>query len=250
MFYIGKILAAFVFPPGLFVLIAALATLFILLGHRKTAAIIAGILALIIYACSTTALANLLVFPLENSFPPIADKGDAKEIVVLGGGYNDRSPETGMGGSLAPAAEKRAIYGLELSRLYNLPLIYSGGIGFDVRSEGSEAEAAQRLWLSLGVEKNRITIENESLDTKGNASGVAVLSKGEALILVTSAFHMPRAMLSFERAGLRAIAAPTDYRAKRSALTWADFLPDTSKLEVTRLALHEYIGLLYYHLTL
>ena len=89
-----------------------------------------------------------------------------------------------------------------------------------------------------------------SIDTKTNASNIATLGIAEPFILVTSAYHMPRAMLSFAKTEMQALAAPTDYRAKRSTFSWADFLPDASDLEISRIALHEYIGLLYYRLTL
>jgi uncharacterized SAM-binding protein YcdF (DUF218 family) len=250
MFYIGKILAALVLPPGIFILIAVLAALLAWKGKRKASVLVSGILALLIYFSSTSLLANALISPLENRYPPVSAKAGARAIVVLGGGYIDSSPEYGMKGSLAPAAEKRAVYGLELARRYDLPLIFTGGVGYDVRGEGSESDAAESLWLDLGVDKSRIKLERESLDTKGNASGVAAMTNGEPVLLVTSAFHMPRAVLSFERAGLKVIPAPTEYRAKRSSLTWADLLPDTAKMEMTRLALHEYIGLLYYSVTL
>jgi uncharacterized SAM-binding protein YcdF (DUF218 family) len=250
MFYIGKILSALILPPGIFILIAVLAALLAWRGKRKASAIISGILALLIYCCSTSLIANALIAPLEDRYPPIYGKAGAKAIVVLGGGYIDQSPEYGMKGSLAPAAEKRAIFGLELARRYDLPLVFTGGVGYDVRGEGSEADAAESLWLALGVDKSRVKLESESLDTKGNAFGVAAMTNGEPILLVTSAFHMPRAVLSFRRAGVEVVPAPTEYRAKRSRLTWADFLPDTAKMEMTRLALHEYIGLLYYSVTL
>ena len=82
-----------------------------------------------------------------------------------------------------------------------------------------------------------------------NASGVAELAKGKRGILVTSAFHMPRSMLSFQKMGMEVVAAPTDYRAKRSALTWADWLPSVSAMETSAAALHEYVGLPFYRIS-
>jgi uncharacterized SAM-binding protein YcdF (DUF218 family) len=165
-----------------------------------------------------------------------------------GGGYNDRSSEYGGEPSLSPEAEQRAIYGLELSRRFNLPLVYSGGIGFDLHTTASEAEAAGHLWRRLGVPIERITLEKTSVDTKTNASNVAELMKGKKIVLVTSAYHMPRAILSFKKARMNVIPAPTCYRAKRSAITWADFLPNAGALETSFAALHEYGGIVYYNL--
>lgn len=246
MFLLGKILGALAFPPGLFLSLALLAILLLVLKRRKAAFAVAAFDLLALYFLSTAAVASLLVAPLENKYPPIADAQGAHAIVVLGGGYNDVSPEYDGQPALSPAAEKRAIYGLELSRRYNLPLVYSGGMSFAVTTKGTEAEAAGRLWQSLGVPKARITLEKDSLDTKMNASGVAGLVQGKRVILVTSAFHMPRSMLAFRKAGVDAVPAPTEYRAKRSPLTWADYLPSVSAMETSYAALHEYVGLPYY----
>jgi len=250
MFILGKILAAIFFPPGLIILFVFFLIFCVHTGKKRAALIIAYALALFSYLLSTCVFSSLLVLPLENEYKPLADAQLADAVVVLGGGYNDNSPEYGNIGSLSPVAEKRAMYGLELARKYDVPLMFSGGKGYDSLVKGSEASAAERLWLSLGFDKRRITIETESLDTKGNATGIEAIVRGRNVLLVTSAFHMPRAMLSFEKVGIHAVPAPTDYRAKRSAFTWADFLPDASWLDVSRSALHEYLGILYYRLTL
>jgi len=248
MFILGKILAVLVFPPGLFIVLALVAFVLLIFKKRKTAFGVVVLDVILLYLLSINAFASLLVAPLENKYPPISGAGGAQAIVVLGGGYDDRSPEYGGEAALAPVAEKRAVYGLELARRFDLPLVYSGGTSFAVTTKGSEAEAAGRLWQSLGVPKQRIVLEKESLDTRMNASGVAALIKGKRVVLVTSAFHMPRAMLAFQKAGMDAVPAPTDYLAKRSPLTWADYLPGVSALETSFAALHEYVGLPYYRL--
>jgi uncharacterized SAM-binding protein YcdF (DUF218 family) len=250
MFLLGKILGVLAFPPGLFLSLALLAVLLLVLKRRKTAILVAALDFLALYFLSTTAVASLLIAPLENKYPPLADASGAQVVIVLGGGYNDVSPEYEGQPALAPESEKRAIYGLELSRRYKLPLIYSGGASFANTTKGSQAEAAERLWQSLGVPSSSIALETASFDTKTNASGVAALTKGKRGILVTSAFHMPRSMLSFQRMGMDVVAAPTDYKAKRSSLTWADYLPNVSAMETSAAALHEYVGLPVYRLSL
>lgn len=250
MFIVGKILAALLFPPGIFILLALASGILAWRGMKKTAVALAAFLSLFAYFSSTCACSNFLIRCLEDRYPPLSAAAGASLVVVLGGGYNEASPEYGSQGSLMPVAEKRAVYGLELARAYDLPLLYSGGKGFDATTDGAESEAARRLWLALGFDAKRLAIETASLDTKGNAAGVAAMVKGRRVLLVTSAMHMPRSILAFQKAGLSAIPAPTDYRAKRSPPAWTDFLPDSSRLEATRFALHEYVGLLYYRLTL
>jgi uncharacterized SAM-binding protein YcdF (DUF218 family) len=246
LFITGKILASLVLPPGLFIVLIVAALVLMRFGKRKAATLVLVVNAALCYLLSTTVVASILVAPLENAYPPVSGAADAAAIVVLGGGYNNRSPEYGGEPSLSPEAEKRAIYGFELLRRFNLPLVYSGGAGFALHMTTSEAEVAGRLWLSLGVQIERMTLEKASVDTKTNASNVAALLRGKKIILVTSAYHMPRAILSFKKAGMIVIPAPTYYRAKRSAITWADFLPNAGALETSFAALHEYVGVVYY----
>jgi uncharacterized SAM-binding protein YcdF (DUF218 family) len=250
MFFLGKILAAIVLPPGLFIALALISSLLAAKGRKKAAMILALISAVALYALSTTVFSNLLVHPLEDKYPPLSGRPVARAIVVLGGGYLESSPEYGGEGALSADSEKRAVYGLELSKALGLSLIYSGGGAYDSDSGGSGAAAAGRLWRSLGTASDRILLETESRDTKDNARGVAKLAGTGPYILVTSAMHMPRSILAFEKAGVQVTAAPTDYRGKRSSTTWSDFLPDAFALEQSRFALHEYLGLLYYSLTL
>jgi uncharacterized SAM-binding protein YcdF (DUF218 family) len=249
MFIVGKILAALVFPPGLYVALGIVCCLLAWRGRRKAAMVVAASSAALLYLLSTGLVANLLLAPLENAYPPLSSAQGARAVVVLGGGYNDLSPEYGRG-VLTPISEKRAVYGLELADRYGLPLVFSGGKGLDSGTAGSEAEAAGDLWRRLGVSADRISLETESVDTKANARGVVSLAGKGPFLLVTSAFHMPRAMLAFEKTGASVIAAPTDYRVKRRAAGWVDLLPDTYQLDLSRTALHEYVGLLYYRLTM
>ena len=249
MFIIGKVLAALVLSPGLFVVLLIVVIFFLAKAMKKTAIVVAVVTILAIYFLSTVATSSILLTPLENMYPPLTSRVEAHAIVVLGGGYNESSPEYGNASALSRDSEKRAVYGLELSRKYGLPLLFSGGRAFDSKQPGSEAEAAGRLWLSLGMSPDHMTLETESKDTKGNATSVARLAGDGPFILVTSAIHIPRAMFSFQKAGLRVIAAPTDYRAKRTPLSWWDFLPNTSSLQDSFFALHEYLGILYYRLS-
>jgi uncharacterized SAM-binding protein YcdF (DUF218 family) len=249
MLIVGKILAALLLPPGIFILLMALGVLLILRGRRRAAALILGLSAVLLYGAATKIVSSALLRPLEDSYPPLAASSGARAIVVLGGGYMEFSPEYGGAPALSPDSEKRAVYGLELSRKYGLPMIFSGGRGYDSEQSGNEAEAAGRLWLALGLPQDRIALETQSKDTRGNAEGVLRMAGRGPFILVTTAVHMPRAVLAFRKAGISVMAAPTDYRAKRTPISFSDFLPSSSCLADSSFALHEYIGLIYYRMT-
>jgi len=249
MLLIGKIFAAILLPPGLFIAIIIVTAL---LGKKRWSKAMTFILVsagLLMYLLSTVMGSNLLLKPLENAYSPITGRIDARGIVVLGGGYVENSPEYGGAGALSKDSEKRAIYGLELSLEYPLPLIFSGGAPYDSSQKGSEAEAAGRLWRRLGLAQDRMILETESKDTRGNARSVEKVAGKGPFILVTSAVHMPRSVLAFKKMGIAVIAAPTDYRAKRTPVTVSDFFPSAGALADSTFALHEYIGLLYYSLT-
>ena len=201
----------------------------------------------LMYAMSTNAFASLVIAPFENAHAAFSgDARGAKAIVVLGGGYSDKSPEYGGLPALSQSGMKRAVFGWELYAKLKLPLLFSEGKGYDMTTPATGAQAADRLWRALGVPPDRILLESASVDTRTNALGTAARFKGEPVILVTSAFHMPRSMLSFRKAGMQPIPAPTDYLAKRTALTWPDFLPSAGALETSTLALHEAVGFLWY----
>lgn len=247
MFITGKILAALAFPPGLFLVLGAFAIILAILKRRKSAIVVAIGSLVLLSAMSTNAFASLVIAPFENAYPAYSGgAGEAKAIVVLGGGYSDNSPEYSGAPALSQSGMKRAVFGYELYVKLKLPLLFSEGKGYDMTTPATGAQAAERLWLALGVPSDRLLLESASVDTRTNAAGTAARFKGKPVILVTSAFHMPRSMLSFRRAGMQPIPAPTDYLAKRTPLTWPDFLPSPGALETSTLALHEAVGLLWY----
>jgi uncharacterized SAM-binding protein YcdF (DUF218 family) len=255
MFIVGKILQAIVLPPGIFV--AGLVILAVLSARakRRAPAVLAASLAAILYACSIDPIAGALIRPLEKRWPALEDPGIAlargvTDIVALGGGLLPRSPEYGGKASLAGPSVHRASTALRISRETGLPLIFSGGSRNEERGEESEAEAAGRFWLGLGADPSRIRLETRSRDTDENARFVAEMVGKGPVILVTSASHMPRAVLAFNKAGIDVIPAPTDFHANSDAsirvtdpMGW---LPSAKSLELSSWALHEYIGLLYY----
>lgn len=105
------------------------------------------------------------------------------------------------------------------------------------------------VMVRLGADKGKIYTENKSKNTAQNAEVTAKIMEKygwKHALLVTSAHHMPRSVLSFRSAGVNITAAPTDYKTDRSEYFWYSFMPRMSCLKDSWNALHEYAGLFYY----
>ena len=169
-------------------------------------------------------------------------------IVVLGGGRVMLALEYGVS-SLKPRSIDRLRYGIHLGRETGLPVVFSGGVGYGAQPGLSEAEIAARIAEREFGFKLR-WLETESRDTRENAlRSVALLRQQgiEHIVLVTQAYHMPRALKHFENAAaaagpaLRLTPAPMD-KTPDGHLQVTDWLPSLQGYENTRLNLHEWLG--------
>jgi len=244
MFLIKKIIAAFVLPPGC--LVAALAGLGFYLRKRcRPAAIVCAALSVLVWAGTTKVFCNVLLGPLERAYSvPAKPVGDV--IVLLCGGFRGGGKPFSASERLAPGTLERAAAAFKLQRDTGLPLLISGGAPF---SEAPEAEAAPAFLKELGVPENKLITDEKSRDTKENARFSLKLcdEKGyKKIILLTSAYHMPRSVLLFSKAGTAEIVPFPVARRSGGPRFFNDYLPG-SGLDA-RLALNEYLGLLYYRL--
>jgi len=102
--------------------------------------------------------------------------------------------------------------------------------------------------ISMGLPKEQIIIEDQANNTYENAINVKQKIGETPFVLVTSAGHMPRSMGVFNKIGMNPIPAPTDYMVGKDPMA-ADFLPTIQHLMYSDLAIHEYIGMLWYKLS-
>jgi len=218
--------------------------------------VVSGTCYIFIFLLSTQAFSDLLLRPLENAYPALSENINSdfpQAIVVLGGGTIQGSPEAGKNDTLASDAMKRAVYGYTLFNKFNVPVIFSGGRVFNHYNE-SEADAAGRLYESLGLPSQWFIAEGESRNTWENAKETAKLTINDEslkqVILVTSAYHMKRSVYCYEKNGIKVIPAPTDYKIQRGRrYDFFSFMPSNAGLNNTWIALHEYFGLLYYKIS-
>jgi uncharacterized SAM-binding protein YcdF (DUF218 family) len=168
-------------------------------------------------------------------------------IVVLGGGRNAGAPEFG-GDSVNMMTLERLRYAAVLARKTKLPVLASGGAPY-----AEEAPEASLMAASLAEDFGVVAkwTETKSRTTAENArfSGELLEKEGiKRVFLVTSAFHMRRAVLAFsEQTGLEVVAAPTGFSSRGpDAVSVLDYLPSGKGIYNAWLAMHERLGYLWY----
>jgi uncharacterized SAM-binding protein YcdF (DUF218 family) len=252
-FYLSKILGFFAIPSNLVILIGIAGALLLRSRFRRAGwRLVVGSL-IILAIIGLSPIGNALIIPLEDRFPPWdATRGAPDGIVVLGGAISpDVSAARGVP-ALTEAAE-RMTAAVELARRYpNARILFSGGTGELVSSGATEAEAARRLWEALGIDASRIIIEDKSRNTVENAVFSRELVKpkpSERWLLVTSAYHMPRAVGIFRKAGFPAEPYPVDWRTRGPEDALRPFATLGDGLRRTDTAVREWVGLVIYWLT-
>jgi len=230
-------------PLLLAFVIAGVGLLFLRSSRRRSGAGIIAVAAALAYLASTSLVGNALISPLEHEYPTFAPAQalGARDIVVLGSGYEPRD-DIPVTGALDADSLARIVEGVRLARLRpGSRLIVSGGAppGFTPSALGYA-----RLATDLGIRQSALVVTDRALDTAQEARDIFALVGRAPFILVTSAYHMPRAMRLMRRAGADPLPAPTGQMlhapegAERVGL-----LPGSRGLHKTEAALHEYLGL-------
>ena len=172
-------------------------------------------------------------------------------IIMLGGGLETIvTTERGVP-ALNEAADRLTTFA-ELARRYpQARLVLSGGTGGLIYRDLDEAGVAKALLSGLGIAPERLELESRSRDTYENAVFSRDLIKpepGSVWLLVTSAFHIPRAVGCFRRAGFAVTAYPTDYRTRGPDDRFRGFYSSSDGLRRLDIVTREWIGLAAYNL--
>jgi uncharacterized SAM-binding protein YcdF (DUF218 family) len=250
-YVLSKLIWALLAPMSLLLIALTIA----LLTMRRSPALsrsLIGASLLLVLALLVTPLDHWLVDPLQHRFPPALelqlDRVDG--IIVLGGAIqNDDIPFNGQA-ALSEAGERATAF-FQLSRRFpDARLVFTGGSGSIPSPRGvSEADSARVLFEGMGLADERVIYERESRNTWENALFSKQLVRpqpGERWLLVTSAWHMPRAVGCFRQNGWPVIAWPVDYLGYDKP-PWFGF-DAPHHLVTLNYALKEWIGLLSYHL--
>jgi uncharacterized SAM-binding protein YcdF (DUF218 family) len=251
MFFVGKAIWA-VAQPGnllLLVLLTGVVLSFIYGGRRGRVLIVSAALAFFVLAVAPIGPAMLLV--LEERFPrPAALPERIDGILVLGGAV-DPAISLAYGETIFNSSVARVLAGVTLARRHpGAELALIGGEGGFVAVGLAESRATLAFVVDEGIAPERVVLEERSRSTHENAVYAKSMLRpkpGQVWILVTSAFHMPRAMASFEAVDWPVIPYPVDYKVDpRTGLRPGFNLLDG--LGIATLAGKEWAGLFGYRL--
>jgi uncharacterized SAM-binding protein YcdF (DUF218 family) len=245
--FFKDLLVTLLLPPGNGLLLIGIAGLF---RRRRWAFGVAAVGALLLLLQSLPPVSGALMASLEEQAGPvIGGKDGAQAIVVLSGGLQTEAPEYG-GDTAGARTLLRLRYGALLAHRFDLPLLVAGGRP-DQATRTEAAVMADILANEFAVKvrwqeaQSRTTAENATLSA-------AILHEVgiRRVVLVTQAFHMPRAARLFRAAGIEVVPAPTNFTTTgRSPLGPSDFLPRVSAMQNSYYALHEWLGIVWLALT-
>lgn len=241
LWFLKSLLVILLMPPGNGLLLLGLAGLF---RRRRWAFGLAVLGALLLLLQSLPLVSGALMASLEaRAGPALQGKDGAQAIVVLSGGLSTDAPEYG-GDTAGARTLLRLRYGALLAHRYDLPLLVAGGRP-DKATRSEAAVMADILAREFAVKVR--WQETQSRNTAENATMSAAILRAAGIrrvVLVTQAFHMPRAARLFRDAGIEVVPAPTNFTATgRSPFAPADLLPQVSAMQNSYLALHEWLGI-------
>jgi uncharacterized SAM-binding protein YcdF (DUF218 family) len=251
MFFILSKILGFFTPSNLLLILAVAGTvlLFTRFARLGRALLVIAMLGIVVLGISP--IGRVLFYALESRFPPwVATTEAPTGFIVLGGSIDPDISAAHGEVALNDAAERLTIV-TELAKRYpSARIVFTGGNG-SVFGGPAEGEYVTRLLASFGVAPGRVEIEDRSRNTLENAEFTKRLitpKPGDRWVLITSAFHMPRAMAAFRNAGFAVEAFPVDWQfGKTSDLYWP--YRALIGLAMTDAAAREFLGLLVYRLT-
>ena len=238
---LNKLLPLLLSPLFVLVVLASIA----LFLRRRGLAVAALV---ILWLCSLPVVADSMWRVIEQHAvrPAIASAPRAQAVVVLGGMTWDIRGEKGVETEWNENAD-RFWAGLELVKAGKSERLFlmAGRLPWE-KSQKTEGHWLREKAIEFGIPSHKIWVSPEVQNTSQEAKAVAKELPDGNILLVTSAFHMPRAKALFEAQGLKVLPFPVDFRVVENETTVLDYLPNAGALETTTNAMRELLGRLYY----
>jgi uncharacterized SAM-binding protein YcdF (DUF218 family) len=225
-FMVKKIISVALMPLSIGIILAVISLLFLYFNNIKKAKRYTLYSIIWIMLISSSLMGNLMLKPLESSYPKLEKIPDNIEYILLLGG--DR--------------KKRAWEALRLyHKIPNIKVITSG---FSLHDKVSDANKTLELLVESGIPRENLLMQDMAKTTYEEALAMKKRVGDKPFILVTAAYHMPRTMRLFQKAGLNPIAAPTDFNRAEEHGLFSTL--QSIHLQNTEHAWHEYMGLVAY----
>ncbi len=248
-FYLSKFLWFLVDPGNLLLICMIIVMILSLLRRLKLVIIFLGSVIFSLCFIILFPLDNLLIRDLENRFTNSKRLPAKVDGVIVLGGTVDQFISASRGKISINGSVERIFEFARLSKLYpNAKLVFTGGSGVIGKQYLKEADFIKPIFESLSINTKKIIYENNSRNTYENAvfsKKIVKPTPREKWILITSAFHMPRAVGVFRASGWNVIPFPVDYMTEKS-FKFNPSLNLRNSLNGVSLVLHEWLGLLFY----
>lgn len=250
MFVVSKIFWNLVQPLSLVFFFGCLALVLIWMRWLHTAVAALSLSLVVLFLTLYTSLGSLLLQSLEARFPrPAADPQALSCMIVLGGAF-ETEVTTARGGMDLNQAADRFVEALRLAILYpDAKILVSGGDGSLSGAYEGDAAASIRFFEAFGIGRERLIAETTSRNTDENAQNSRELLASSGLgqcLLITSAFHMPRSVGLFRKAGVEVEPWPVDFRTAGNVSFALDFTQPSLNAQHMSTAVREWVGLLAY----
>jgi uncharacterized SAM-binding protein YcdF (DUF218 family) len=225
----------------------------VLSGYQRIGLVLSGLAGVLLFVTLFTTTGSVLLQRLEDRFAkPPALPAELSCIIILGGAF-DNEVMAARGGIEFNQAADRFIEALRIARLAPAArILVSGGDGSLSGDYEGDADAANTFFPTFGIPADRLIREGASRTTFENAANTQGILAENGLtncLLITSAFHMPRAMGLFRKLGISVTPWPTDYRTTGKVRPGFDFSQPALNAQLTTTAVREWIGLAGYSLT-
>ncbi len=241
LFSLKKLLSIFLMPLSISLILFFIGLYFLFSKSYKKAKLFLSVSFLWLFLISYSPFSNALIKPLENEYKAYLDIDSSIEYVLVLGSGHITNKEISPHSQLSSSALMRLTEGIRIfKKLDNGKLIVSGYGGDDITPH---AIISKEVAISMGIDEKDILTQEEAKDTYEEAQYVKKFVGDKTFILVTSAYHMPRAMKLFKENGLNPIAAPTDFLQEKELKILSS--PNANNVRKTQLAMHEYIGTLW-----
>jgi uncharacterized SAM-binding protein YcdF (DUF218 family) len=252
-FTLSKTAGFFALPSNVLIVLALAGLVLTVTRLRRFGVVLAFVSVMLLAVAGYSPVGNVLMSSLEDRFPQWDDAQAAPDGIVVLGGAIVPDVSASRGHPQLNEAAERMTAALALARQFpQARILFSGGNASLTVTDVTEAQAAEKLFVSLGLPRERLLLEDRSRNTAENAAFSLQLAQpkpGERWLLVTSAHHMPRAIGCFRKAGFAVEAYPVDWRTRGPQTGVDSFDRLSAGLARTDAAVREWVGLVAYWMT-